>query len=109
MLKVMADNHLDAVAYPVADHESPIIPDDILTNPDATSGILTGANRYLAPAIGFPALAVPAGFTSTKLPVGIDLLGRPFSEEMLFQIGYAYEQGTKHRKAPSTTPPLPTP
>jgi amidase len=109
MLKVMADNHLDAVAYPVAYHEPPVIPDDILTNPDATSGVLTGTNRYLSPMIGFPALAVPTGFTSTKLPVGIDLLGRPFTEEMLFQIGYAYEQATEHRKAPSTTPPLRTP
>ncbi|MCW2886629.1 MAG: amidase [Streptosporangiaceae bacterium] len=109
MLKVMADNHLDAIAYPVAYHEPPIIPDDILTNPNATNGVLTGTNRYLSPMIGFPALAVPAGFTSTNLPVGIDLLGRPFTEEMLFQVGYAYEQGTKHRKPPSTTPPLPTP
>jgi Asp-tRNA(Asn)/Glu-tRNA(Gln) amidotransferase A subunit family amidase len=109
MLKVMADNHLDAVVYPVAYHEPPVIPDDILTNPDATNGVLTGTNRYLSPMIGFPALAVPAGFTSTNLPVGIDLLGRPFTEEMLVQIGYAYEQGTKHRKPPSTAPPLPTP
>jgi amidase len=109
MLKVMADNHLDAVVYPVAYHEPPVIPGDILANPDANNGVLTGTNRYLSPMIGFPALAVPAGFTSTNLPVGIDLLGRPFTEDMLFQIGYAYEQGTKHREPPSTTPPLPTP
>jgi Asp-tRNA(Asn)/Glu-tRNA(Gln) amidotransferase A subunit family amidase len=109
MLKVMADNHLDAIAYPVAYHEPPVIPDDILTNPDATNGVLTGTNRYLSPSIGFPDLAVPAGFTSTNLPVGIDLLGRPFTEETLLQLGYAYEQGTNHRKPPSTTPPLPTP
>jgi Asp-tRNA(Asn)/Glu-tRNA(Gln) amidotransferase A subunit family amidase len=55
--------------------------------------------------IGFPDRAVPAGFTSTNLPVGIDLVGRPFTDEMLFQIGYAYEQGTNHRTQPSTTPP----
>jgi amidase len=109
MLKVMADNQLDAIAYPVAYHEPTVIPDDILTNPNATNGALTGTNRYLSPSIGFPDLAVPAGFTSTNLPVGIDLLGRPFTEQMLFQLGYAYEQGTNNRKPPSTTPPLPTP
>lgn len=107
--KVMADNHLDAIAYPVAYHEPTLIPDDILTNPNATNGALTGTNRYLSPSIGFPDLAVPAGFTSTNLPVGIDLLGRPFTEQTLFQLGYAYEQGTNNRKPPSTTPPLPTP
>jgi Asp-tRNA(Asn)/Glu-tRNA(Gln) amidotransferase A subunit family amidase len=109
MLNVMADNQLDAIAYPVAYHEPTVIPQDILTNPNATKGALTGTNRYLSPMIGFPDLAVPAGFTSTNLPVGIDLVGRPFTDEMLFQIGYAYEQGTNHRTPPSTTPPLPTP
>jgi Asp-tRNA(Asn)/Glu-tRNA(Gln) amidotransferase A subunit family amidase len=109
MLKIMADNHLDAIAYPVAYHEPTVIPQDILTNPNATNGALTGTNRYLSPMIGFPDLAVPAGFTSMNLPVGIDLVGRPFTEQMLFQIGYAYEQGTNHRTPPSTTPPLPTP
>jgi amidase len=107
LLKVMADNHLDAVAYATNDHEPQLIPDDILTNPNANRGI-SGSNRSLSPMIGFPALTVPAGFTSMKLPVGIELLGRPYAEETLFQIGYAYEQGTNHRKAPSTTPPLPT-
>ena len=109
ILKVMADNDLDAVVYATIDHEAPVIPDDILTNPDATRGIISASNTSLSPLTGFPALTVPAGFTSTKLPVGIELLGRPFTEETLFQMGYAYEQGTKHRKAPSTTPPLPTP
>ncbi len=108
MLKVMADNDLDAVAYATADHEPPVIPDDILTNPNANRGI-GGSNASLSPAIGFPALAVPAGFTSTKLPVGMELLGRPFTEETLFQMGYAYEQRTHHRQAPLTTPPLPAP
>ena len=88
--------------HAVFDHEPPIIPDDILTNPDATDGLVSGSNRTLSPLIGLPALTVPAGFTSTDLPVGIDLLG-PFTEELLFQIGYAYEQSTMHRRAPTAT------
>jgi len=32
---------------------------------------------------------------------------RPFAEGTLFKLGYAYEQGTRHRKPPDSTPPLP--
>jgi len=44
--------------------------------------------------VGIPGLAVPAGFVN-NLPVGIQILGPQFSEELLFQVGYAYEQATK--------------
>jgi len=46
---------------------------------------------------GIPGLAVPAGFVD-GLPVGIQILGPQFSEELLFQVGYAYEQETKWYK-----------
>lgn len=46
---------------------------------------------------GIPGLAVPAGFID-GLPVGIQILGPQFSEEILFQVGYAYEQETKWYK-----------
>ena len=42
---------------------------------------------------GIPGLSVPAGF-SDGLPVGMQILGKPFSEETLIRIGYAYEQAT---------------
>ena len=42
---------------------------------------------------GIPGLSVPAGF-SDGLPVGMQILGKPFSEETLFRIGFAYEQAT---------------
>ena len=49
---------------------------------------------------GIPGLSVPAGFTD-GLPVGMQILGKPFSEEMLLRIGYAYEQATEwHEKRP---------
>jgi Asp-tRNA(Asn)/Glu-tRNA(Gln) amidotransferase A subunit family amidase len=56
--------------------------------------------------IAFPALTVPAGFTREGLPVGIEFLGRQFSEGTLFRLGYAFEQATHHRRPPTTTPPL---
>jgi len=44
--------------------------------------------------VGIPGLAIPVGFLD-GLPVGMQLLGPYFSEEKLFQVGYAYEQVNK--------------
>ncbi|TNC18268.1 amidase [Georgenia sp. 311] len=107
VLAVMDEHELDAIAHATFDHEAPVIPADQLTNPDATAGLRQGSNRNLAPVTGFPALAVPAGFTTAGIPVGIDLLGRPWSEAVLFEMAYAYEQGTQHRTAPADFPALP--
>ena len=50
---------------------------------------------------GIPGLAVPCGFAE-GLPVGMQILGPQFSEELLFQIGYAYEQATEwHKQKPN--------
>jgi Asp-tRNA(Asn)/Glu-tRNA(Gln) amidotransferase A subunit family amidase len=56
--------------------------------------------------LGFPALTVPAGFTDDGLPVGLEFMSREFSEPLLFKLAYAYEQGTHHRRPPTTTPAL---
>lgn len=41
---------------------------------------------------GLPALNVPAGFVDGKLPVGVQLVGRPFDESRILKIAYTYEQ-----------------
>jgi amidase len=48
---------------------------------------------------GYPNITVPMGFVG-ELPVGISFFGRAWSEPVLLEIAYNYEQGTKHRKAP---------
>ncbi len=106
VLKTMADRDLDAIVYPTFDHQPTPIAPDAETNPTPNDGYAWGDNRQLSPAIGFPALTVPAGFTSDDLPVGLELLGRPFSEGMLLGFGYAFEQATGHRRPPDTAPPL---
>ncbi len=43
---------------------------------------------------GIPAISIPCGFTKKGLPVGLQILAKPFNEEMLFKVAYAYEQNT---------------
>ncbi len=54
----------------------------------------------IAPHTGQPAITVPMGFNETGLPVGLQLLGRMFDEPALIGAAYAYEQATRHRRAP---------
>src|SRR5437667_2224429 len=106
VLQLMADNRLDALVYATFDYPPAVIRADALTNPSFADVADPGNNRRLAPILGFPAVSVPAGFTTDGLPVGIEFLGRPFAEPTLFKVAYAYEQATHNRKPPATTPQL---
>jgi Asp-tRNA(Asn)/Glu-tRNA(Gln) amidotransferase A subunit family amidase len=65
-----------------------------------------GGNCQLSATTGLPAMSLPAGFTEDGLPVGLELLGRAFSEGTLLRVAYAYERVMQPRRAPPTTPPL---
>jgi len=54
---------------------------------------------------GISGISVPCGFTSSpKLPIGLQLLGKPFGEGTLFRIAHAYEQSTNwHKERPEWT------
>lgn len=108
VLKLMADKKLDAIIYATYDAPPSVIPADIMTRPRAFSsyGYSRGDNRGLSPTLGWPAITVPMGFTNDSLPAGLEFLGRPFTEAQLLGLAFAYEQGTRHRRPPRTTPPL---
>jgi amidase len=111
VLQCFAEMKLDAVVYPTGN-----IPPAKLTSPrEPTVNDRPATVWTLVNGRGFPAITVPAGFTTTvydrdsnqnlietqaKLPVGIDILSRPFEEATLFKIAYAYEAATKHRVPP---------
>jgi Asp-tRNA(Asn)/Glu-tRNA(Gln) amidotransferase A subunit family amidase len=87
---------LDAFIYPTWSNPPRKINDS--ESPDGNN------SPVIAPHSGQPAITVPMGYVYSNLPVGLQILGRPFSEEKLFQYAYAYEQATQHRKPPLLFP-----
>jgi len=70
---------------------------------DEAEDITQAYMRLSVPAnlAGLPALSVPCGFQD-GLPIGLQIMGKPFEEQTVLRAGYAYEQATKHhlQKAP---------
>ena len=101
VMKIMADDRLDAIVFP---HQKRLVVPIGETQVER--------NGALGSVTGFPSIVVPGGFSSSTptatlgVPVGIEFLGRPWSEKVLIEIGYGYERATKHRRPPSTTPPI---
>jgi aspartyl-tRNA(Asn)/glutamyl-tRNA(Gln) amidotransferase subunit A len=65
--------------------------------------MFSGRRSFTAPfnLASVPALSVGCGFTSEGLPVGLQVAGKPFGEETLFQVAYAYQQATDwHTRRP---------
>jgi Asp-tRNA(Asn)/Glu-tRNA(Gln) amidotransferase A subunit family amidase len=142
VLQCMAEQHLDALAYPTTN-----LPPSKLGQPEepAVNG-RSNVWSFLGQQ-GFPVMTVPVGFTTVvydrvrdptaplsppppagagggeripgndrtrllgpipaKLPVGMDLVGRPFDESLLIRIGSAYTGATRHRTPPADFGPVP--
>jgi amidase len=92
---VMTKFRLDAFIAPTS---SPATLID-LVNGDYGPG---GSSSFAAVA-GYPHITLPGGF-AFGLPVGISFFGRAFSEAKLIRFAYAFEQATKHRRAPKFLP-----
>jgi len=51
---------------------------------------------------GIPGISIPCGFTKNNLPVGLQILGKPFDEETILKVAYNYEQNTDwHKRKPA--------
>jgi len=95
LIQLMATHQLDAIVYP---HQKQLV--------CKVGGSQNERNGVLASVTGFPSICVPAGFSDPTedaklgVPIGMEILGRPFSEGVLIEIAYAYEQFSKVRQAP---------
>ena len=98
VLALMARERLDVLVYPSIRQVAAR-----LGEPQPGSNCALSANS------GLPALTLAAGFTATGMPVGIELLGTPWSEARLLSLGYAYEQAARHRMPPRLADPAQNP
>lgn len=94
VLAAMAEHNLDVLAYPTIRRKAAPLyePQD-------------GSNCQLSAKSGLPAISMPAGFTEDGLPVGLELLGRAWSEPELLAMAYAFEQLARHRRPPPLLAP----
>lgn len=93
---------IDAVLLPAIPFPLPTIEE---TDTEAKGGpavlkMVAGFTGLTRPfnTLGIPALSVPCGFDSNGAPIGMQLVGRPFDEAMLYRIGHAYQGATDHHK-----------
>jgi Asp-tRNA(Asn)/Glu-tRNA(Gln) amidotransferase A subunit family amidase len=90
--------HVDGLVFPVWTFP-PVINGDRGQTPQ-------GSLTFIGSATQWPVVVVPMGFVADNLPMGLQLLGRPWSEGQLIKFAYAFEQVSHHRRPPSSTPPL---
>lgn len=97
LIETMDANNLDALVYPTL----------------RVKPVFIGESQYgslcrIAAHSGLPALTAPAGFTADGLPVGIELLARPFADGRLLGLAFAWERLEQPRRAPQRMPSLVT-
>lgn len=103
LLDAFAEDRLDALLCP-----------DVQVVPPKAEEVESGAldtltfptNTVIASQAGCCAMSIPAGLTDDGLPVGVELVGKPYDEATLLELAYAYEQRDDHRVVPDTTPAL---
>ena len=95
---------VDVLHAPVVAFQTPGIAETDVGGGPTMAALLARLTRLTRPGnfLGVPALSLQAGFTKAGMPVGMQLLGRPFDEATLFALGHAYQGATDfHRKAPA--------
>lgn len=97
--RVMDKYNVDAIIAPTG---GPAWPTDVITGDHFLGGSSSPAARS-----GYPSITLPMGFIH-GLPIGISFFSEAFSEAKLISFAYAYEQATKHRKAPKFIPTFDT-
>ncbi len=98
IVNLMAAQRLDALIFP----DVQIVPPTReQLNTRVWTTLTYPTNTLIASQAWLPAITVPAGFAHERLPVGLEFVGKPYDEPTLFRLAYAYEQRTKHRRAPA--------
>ncbi len=89
----------DVLLMPVTPYSPPKIGE---ISGDPVTNLLVDRYTVTQNPVGVPALALPCGFTKDNLPIGMQIVGRMFSESLLLQIGHQYQQITDwHTRKPN--------
>jgi amidase len=113
--RYVSDRTLDVALFRGALDQAYAGPDTVPGTADDVDALLfpSWAGSYAPAVAGYPSVVVPIGFRPPSgnvihpRPVGMAFSGPAFSEPRLIALAYAYEQATRHRRAPESTPELP--
>jgi amidase len=103
VLAALTEENVDVLAYPLQRQLAAPI-DDLAQQPER--------NGIVASLCGFPAIDVPAGFSRATpaaplgVPIGMDLLGPPWSDQLLLNVAFAFERRSTFRTPPLCAPEL---
>jgi Asp-tRNA(Asn)/Glu-tRNA(Gln) amidotransferase A subunit family amidase len=95
VMATLEEQRIDALAYPT-----------LRRKPALIGEAQGGTNCQLSATTGLPAMSMPAGFSADGLPVGLELLAGEWQEARLLKYAYAWEQASKLRQPPFSTPAL---
>jgi aspartyl-tRNA(Asn)/glutamyl-tRNA(Gln) amidotransferase subunit A len=87
-------DHVDVVLTPVIPEAAPVLDEAKTGAVDEVVARMARFARLTRPlnGLGLPALSVPCGFAASGLPIGLQVVGRPFGEATVLRVGHAYEQ-----------------
>jgi aspartyl-tRNA(Asn)/glutamyl-tRNA(Gln) amidotransferase subunit A len=94
----------DAMLAPVSRAVAPTLAETDIGGAANAEAIIQAITRFMRPVnyLGLPALVVPAGFGQHGMPIGLQLIGRPFNDETVAALGIAFQGATGHHsKAPA--------
>jgi aspartyl-tRNA(Asn)/glutamyl-tRNA(Gln) amidotransferase subunit A len=95
----------DVLLAPTAPRSAPLIAQTQapVTGKEQAAARFFTRRSYTTPVslAGTPAISVPCGFTTARLPIGLQIAGRLFDEPTVLRVAWAYEQATPwHRERP---------
>jgi aspartyl-tRNA(Asn)/glutamyl-tRNA(Gln) amidotransferase subunit A len=90
---------VDVVLAPTSREPAPTIEETDVGGANAEA-VIVGITRFMRPVnyLGLPALVVPAGQSEAGLPIGLQLIGRPFGDETVAALGMAFQAVTDHHQ-----------
>jgi aspartyl-tRNA(Asn)/glutamyl-tRNA(Gln) amidotransferase subunit A len=97
---------VDVVIAPVSRAAAPTIKESDIGGAPEAEAIIQAITRLMRPVnyLGLPDLVIPAGRSRGGLPIGLQLIGRPFGDETLVALGAAFQAATDHHRRMPTPP-----